>query len=162
MTSGPANSQTNFLSTSEFYPDDISQLLIKLTSLHTDIANAINLREIAQYEERYELITGQQFSSPNDSLTKRYVFRKMFYFGAIDSGSTVYIGHGITGFTTLTHIYGTVITNVGDFRALPFISCTLITDQTSIKVDATNIVITIGTTSPNITSGIVVLEYLYT
>lgn len=159
MTTGSGSA---FLSTAETYPEDMSQLLIKLTSVHTDIANSVNVREISQFQDGQEIINGQQFSTTGNAQVKRYAFRKMFYFGAIATGATLPIAHGLAGFTAFTHIYGTIITDVVDYRPLPYVDTAAIGNQISVGVDAANIIIVSGATAPNVTSGIVVLEYLYT
>jgi hypothetical protein len=162
MTFAPVNSKSAFLPTSEVYPQDPGQLLIKLTGLHTDIANAVNVREISIYQDSQEVMTGQLYSIPNDSQHKRYVFRKMFYFGAIAAGAALNIPHGLTGVTFYTNMYGTVVTTVPDYRPLPFASTAAVGNQISLRVAGANIVITNGGTASPITSGQVVLEYVYT
>ena len=160
MTYSPINSKSAFLSTSETYPQDDAQLLIKLTSLHTDIANAINLREIALYQASQEVLTGQQFSIAGDNQKKNYVYRKVFYFGAIGAGVTLTAAHGVTGITQFTHIYGTCISTLPDFRPLPFISVINATSQVAVRADGTNFYISAGATTQPISSGILILEYL--
>lgn len=161
MTFGPVDSKTSFLSTAETFPQDQSQLLVKMTSVHSDIANCVNIREIAQYEDDQQLLTGQQFSTPGNPILKKYVFRKMLYIGAYAAGATYNIPHGITGLVQFTHIYGTCVTDAVDYRPIPYTSAIAVANQTSIRVDnAGNIILGVGAGSPNITSGIIVLEYL--
>lgn len=161
MTYGPDNSKAAFLSTYEVFPtDDENQLQVKMSNLHTDIANCVNIREIGLYEQNTELLTGQQYSYPGTNQTKNYVFRKVFYFGAIAPGATLTVAHGINEFTVFTNIYGTIIVNIPEFRPLPYVSATLITDQVGVSVTPINYVITNGATAPAITSGTLVLEYL--
>jgi hypothetical protein len=159
MTYGPANTQSPYLPTAETFPQDASQLLIKLTSLQADVANAVNVREIAQYEDARALLTGQQFSTPGNSQLKRYSFRKIFYIGAIPTGATVNTPHGITGMTMFTKISGAVVTNAPDYRPLPYTG-TGAGDYIAMVVTAANIRIANGPAMPNIVSGVVILEYL--
>lgn len=159
MTYAPLNSKTAFLNTAETYPKDQEQLLIKLTSLHTDIANAVNVREISIYQQDQPVLTGQQFSVTGSNQAKKQTYRKTFYFGAIAAGATSTFAHGITGITQLTHAYGTCIT-AADFRPIPYASTVALNQQISLRVTATDIEIINGAACPNITSGIVVLEYL--
>ena len=154
-------SQAPYLSTSEFFPEDPSQLLIQLTANHTNIASSLNIREIAQYEDGVAVQTGQQFSVPN-SQNKNFSFRNVYYFGAIAAGVVLTIPNNIVGVIQFTRMYGTCITAATDFRPLPFVSITALTDQIAIRADATNLYIGVGTTSPNVVSGIAVLEYLLT
>ncbi len=155
----PSNSKTAFLPTSEVFPEDDSQFLIKLTNLYTDIANAVNLREIAQYDLA-EFITGEQWFTSGNAQVKRSTFRRVYSIGAIATGATSTTAHGLTGFTAFTHIYGTCITDVVDYRPLPYVSATAVNAQISLTITGTNIVIVSGAAAPNITSAIVVLEYL--
>lgn len=155
----PSNSKTAFLPTSEVFPEDDSQFLIKLTNLYTDIANAVNLREIAQYDLA-EFITGEQWFTSGNAQVKRSTFRRVYSIGAIATGATSTTAHGLTGFTAFTHIYGTCITDVVDYRPLPYVSATAVNAQISLTITGTNIVIVSGAAAPNITSAIVVLEFL--
>lgn len=162
MSFSPTNSQTAFLPTYVNLQADEEQLRIVLTSYLTNIAYGVNLREIAQYET-VELLNGQQFFDPNDAQKKRYGFRKVFPTGAIASGATALIPHGITQQTIFTYIGGGVVTDFPDYRPLPYVSVTGVAACIDIRVDATNIIIVNGTgAGPNITSGIVTLEYLKT
>lgn len=151
----------SFLITAETFPKDMGQLLIKMTSLHTDIANAVNVREIAIYQDGQAVLTGQQFSVPGSSQQRNQVFRSTYYFGAIAAGATLSFAHNIIGLVQLTHAYGTCVTAI-DFRPIPYSSTVALNQQISLRVTATNIEIINGAGSPNITSGIIVLEYLLT
>lgn len=162
MTYGPANTRSAFLPLFEFLPEDENELRIKLSSMHTDVANAVNIREIALYQDGQQVATGQQFSIPGVATNKRNSFRKAFYFGAIATGATLNIPHGLTNVLILPKTLGGCNTDAPDYRPIPFVSATLVTDQISVREDATNIIIVNGATAPNITSGIVIIEYLYT
>ena len=159
MTFAPTNSKTAFLNTAETLPKDQEQLLIKLTTMHTDVANAVNVREIALYQDSQAVLTGQQFSIPGTNQGKKSTFRQMYYFGAIAAGATLTFAHGITGLVQLTHAHGTCVT-AADFRPIPYASTAALNQQISLRVTAANIEIINGAAAPNIVSGIVVLEYL--
>lgn len=159
MTYRPANSQTAFLNTSIVFSDDESQRLYELTKLSTDIANYVNIREIGQFE-LVELLNGQQFSNSTTSTKKIFAYRKLFYFGAIIPGATLVIPHGIVGFTQMTHIYGTAITNTLNYIPIPYVSTVNVNRQIELLVDAVNLTIISGTNAQNITNGMIILEYL--
>lgn len=159
MTFSPINALTAFLNTSIVFSEDETQRLYELTQFSIDTANYINIREIAQYEI-VEILNGQRFSDATDANVKKFAFRKVFYFGAIAAGAPLVIPHGITGIVDGTHIYGTCVTNVPDFRPIPYSSATLVTNQIELKVSPTDITIVVGATSPAITSGKIILEYL--
>ena len=88
------------------------------------------------------------------------MFRLVVPFGAIATGATLSITHNIQSLVQFTHIYGTCITAVPDFRPIPYASATLVTNQIEVKVTPTQVVIINGATAPNIASGMIVLEYL--
>lgn len=162
MTYAPTDTKGPFLDKSPILSQDKEQFLIKLTSLHTDIANAVNSREISIYEEKVQVNTGNQFSIPfvaGQPLRKKNSYRKTFYFGAIAPGAALSIAHGIANLVECTKIGATCITNKPDFRPIPYSSATLVTDQIQILVDAANIVITNGATAPAIVSGKAIIEY---
>jgi hypothetical protein len=161
MTYAPANAKTAYLNVAETYPKDPSQLLVKLTSLHSDIANAINVREISLYQQGQPMLTGQQFSVAGSNQAKKTTYRLVYYIGAIAAGATLTFAHGITGLVQLAHAYGTCVTTA-DFRPIPYSSTVALNQQISLRVTAANVEIINGAGCPNITSGIVVLEYLLT
>jgi len=155
----PANSNAVFLPTTIQYPKDQNELLNRLNKAYEDTASRLNAKQIGIFD-LVEFLTGEQWPVVGDPQKKRQTFRKVYFIGAIGAGATVLTAHGLTQVTAYTHIYGTAITSVPDNRPIPYASATLVTNQIEIKVDATNITIINGATAPNITSAIVVLEYL--
>jgi hypothetical protein len=147
---------TPYLATSEVFPEDKSQMLIKMTSVYTDIANRVNLREIALYDENLQLATGQQFSTPGNNKPRRQSFRKTFYFGAIGAGATLSFAHGIAGLVQFTHMHGTCVT-AADFRPIPYVPAVAV-NYISLNADAVNVNVQNGAIAIN--SGIIILEYL--
>jgi len=141
----------------DFPTDDPEELKRVLVQSYIDIAQAGNLKDVAQYET-VETVTGQRFFNLTSPEDKRFTFRQCYSTGAIASGATATIAHNITNITLFTRIYGTCVTDVVDYRPLPFTSATLGTDQISLRVTNTDIIIVVGATSPNITSGVAVLE----
>jgi hypothetical protein len=159
MTFSPNNSIAPFLQTSVFFPDDFDEFRVKFLELYRSISNNVNVRQIGVFDLQ-EFLTGEQWFTTGNPQVKRQTFRKAFEIGAIAAGATSTTAHGLTNVTAYTHIYGTAITAVVDYRPIPYASATVVTNQIEIKVDATNITIINGATAPNITSAIVVLEYL--
>lgn len=159
----PANSVGPFLPIYQTFSRDQDQFLIQITEFYSNIVRSINFREISSYI-KVELPTGEKWFDLNDAQNTREGFRQVFTTGIIAPGATLTTAHGITGFTTLTftHIYGTAITTAATFnqRPVPYSSSTLITDQIQIDADTTNFRIINGATAPQITSAIIVLEYL--
>lgn len=160
MTYQPFNTKTAFLPTSRTFPENQASRIIEHTSTYIDTANAVNVREIAIYQDQQEILTGQQWSIPGDTTKKYSILRKAIYFGAIAAGATLTVAHGIPNLVECTLINGTCITAVPDYRPIPFADTANVTNQISILVTPVNLVITNGATAPNITSGKAVIEYI--
>ena len=163
MTFAPSNSEAPYLPVYLKFEEKGQHLYNQLSTMYSAIAYRLNNREIALYPFD-EVLTGQKWSDPANTQLFKETFRTVFLIGALAAGATLTTAHGITGFSTLTFTYigGTVITDAATFnkRPLPYASATLITDQIQIDADDTNFRIINGATAPNITSGLVVLEYL--
>ena len=158
-----SDSPVPFLNTTEVFPEDDEQLRIKLTDVYQRTASAMNVREISIYDLQ-ELQNGQQFFDPSDDQATRPVLRKVFELGAKVAGGTYTIATGITRLSVFTRIYGSCITEIVDYRPLPYVDTANVTNQVSITIipagASSDLVVQVGATSPNITSGIVVLEYI--
>jgi hypothetical protein len=143
-----------FVPTTRNFNGSDDQIRIMLNAYLTIVANAVNIREISQYD-LIELINGQQFFDPTDAQKKRYSFRKVFEF----DDSDLNFPHGITDITICTYIGGGAVTVAGNFIPIPYVSVVL-ANQIEIDVTPTNIIITKGAGAPVITDGIIILEYL--
>ena len=161
MTFQPANSNAVFLPTTIQYPKDQDELLSRLNKAYEDTATRLNAKQIGIFD-LIEFLTGEQWYTAGNPQVKRQTFRKAFDVPTpgIATGATYTQAHGITGETAFTHIYGTCVTDVVDYRPIPYASATAVNLQIELKVDATNITIINGAAAPNITSAIVVLEFL--
>jgi hypothetical protein len=157
----PTGAMNSFVATTREFPYEPKDLVVTLEHTYTEIAQAINFREIGSYTT-VEVLTGKAYFDPNDYNNTRIAFRQVYIVGPIVAGATLNIPHNIAGTFTITLLEGTCITTVVDQRPIPYASATLVTDQISITLLGANIVIVNGATAPNITSGIVTLEYLYT
>lgn len=159
MTFNPVNSIAPYLQTSVFLPEQFDEFRVKLLALYRDIASNVNIRQLGVYDIQ-EFLTGEQWFTSGNPQVKRQTYRTVYSIGAIAAGATSTTAHGITGITAFTHIYGTAVTAIVDYRPIPYASVTAVNQQIELKVDATNITIINGAGAPNITSCIVVLEYL--
>lgn len=159
MTFNPTNSIAPYLQTSVFFPDDFDEFRVKFLSLYRDIANNVNSRQIGVYDLQ-DFLTGEQWFVSGDPQKKRQTFRKVFQLGAIAPGAISTTAHGITNISAFTHIYGTAITSVVDYRPIPFASTNLVSDQIMVLADSINLNVYNGASAPAITSAIVVLEFL--
>lgn len=159
MTFNPISSIAPYLQTSVFFPEEFDEFRVKFLQLYRDISNNVNVRQIGVFDLQ-EFLTGEHWFTSGNPQVKRQTFRKVFSIGAINTGATSTTAHGITGITAFTHIYGTAVTAAVDYRPIPYASATAVNQQIELKVDGTNITIINGGGAPNITSAIVVLEYL--
>lgn len=159
MTAAPVNNSSAFIPTTTVFPSDQQELLVRLTSTYAQTATAVNAKESGVYDQS-EILNGQQWFDPNNTGNRRQSFRKVFSIGAIAAGATSTTAHEITDLSSYTHIFGTATTTVIDYRPIPYASATAANLQIEINVTAANIVIINGAAAPNITSALVVLEYL--
>lgn len=159
MTFNPANSLGPFLPSSLFFPEEFEEFRVDFLQAYRNIANCVNTRDVGVFDLE-EFLTGQRWFTSGDAQRKRSTFRIAYSIGAIAAGATLNIPHGLTNITAITKRSGEAITDVVDYRPIPYASATLVTDQIEIRLNTTNIVIINGATAPNITSAIVVLEYL--
>lgn len=155
-------SQSPYLRTSRQFPEDLKNLSIEVNRSYVDTANAVNNRTISIFPTNRSVVTGESwFLSSNQ---RQQTLRQVYSFGAIAAGAELDIPIGITNFVSFTRIYGTVITDIIDYRPLPYVDPTTLTTSMTILVGIVagiqQIRIVLGATSPNVTSGIAVLEYL--
>ena len=161
MTTPSNQQQQPYLPQSRSFPaQNPVQLEPELVKTYIDVAQAINVRTIGIFE-KLQIVTGERWFSadPTNANVKRQTYRQVYTFGAIAAGASIAINHNITGITQFTRIYGTCITDLPDYRPIPYASVAP-NSNIDIRVTSTQIIIANGAGGPNITSGIVVLEYL--
>lgn len=137
-----------------FPSDNLQALTVEIDRSYVDIAQKMNSRTIGLFASSTATITGESWYI---NAQRQQTIRKMFTFTAAGS-----IAHGIdtSQIAGFTRIYGTFQDNSGNWWPLPAVDTTNVTNQTSIEVTSTNIVITSGATAPAITSGFVIVEWL--
>ena len=160
MTFSPASTLETPLPENITFAEDQEEFLEQWTNLYKKVAIKVNGKERALYPLQLEILNNQQFFTAEDTRAYRSVFRKVFNFSAIAAGATLNIAHGIGTFTGFTRIYGTCITNVVDYRPIPYVSVTAANQGIQLEITAANIVITNGAAAAPITSGNIILEYL--
>lgn len=159
MTFAPNNSiSPNVPTTRNFVQDDQGEFQLLMQSAYSNLANAVNIREVANYET-VELLNGQQFFTAGNAQVKRYAFRKSFILGAIAPGGNETKNHNISNITIVTHVSGGVVTATPDFRPLPHASVTA-NANIEVIITPTQYIVNNGAGGPAITSGILVIEYL--
>lgn len=152
-----STSQAPYLRVQRNFPNDsIQALTVELDRSYVDIASKVNSRIIGTFALGNQVVTGEKYyftGQPNG----QQGLRQVYTFAAAGS-----IPHGIN-FATITafpHIYGG-FTNGTNWYPLPYVDVVSATNQVSVVVTPTNIVITAGGgTPPAITFGVVILEWI--
>lgn len=155
------------LPTSVDFSEEHNQFIIQLTDVYSNIAYAVNNRQVSFFNLT-ESIASQYFTNAG---TNRPSYRQCFLIGAISAGSTQVFSPTSTtptptGVTLFVHMYGGILTDVPDFRPLPYVDVANVTNQVSVTVTQntstlqTTITVTNGSTAPAITNGYLILEYL--
>lgn len=151
-----------YLRTTRNFPQDPSKLSDEIDKAYIDTANAVNARTIGIFPSRRPIVTGESWFIDNNN--KQQTIRQIYRFGAIAPGGTLDIATGIFDFTEFSKIYGTVVTNVPDYRPIPYADAAVVTNNISIRVviigGNTFIRIVLGATSPAVTRGLAVIEWL--
>jgi hypothetical protein len=147
----------------QFPNDDLRELANQTDHAYIDIAQKVNLRTIGLFADNFPMVTGETWYLNGQSL-RQQTLRQVYPFGTIAPGTELDIPTGITNLGQFSRIYGTCITNVPDYRPLPYSDQGTVTTNISILVATVagqlQIRILPGATSPTITSGIIILEWL--
>jgi hypothetical protein len=146
--------QTPYLRTSREFPEEAKQLTQEVNKSYVDIARAVNNRVIGIYPSNRPAITGKVYyltpGRTNQSLRQVYAFT-----------STLTFPHGIkfADVAQFAIITGTAYDGT-NYYPLPYVDVVAATNQISVMLTPTNIVITAGAGAPVITSGLITLEFL--
>lgn len=157
VNSQPDNGLASFLKTSQYFPENYSEFQVIMTSTYTDIANAMNNREIGSFFTQ-EQLTGQQFFNPANSQQTRQAFRKVVVFSSALAAGLNTQAHGIpvTSDFSFTQIYGTG-KNAAGTRQVPFPQGGANTSM--LEVTTTDVELTVPAAYAGY-SAMVVLEYV--
>jgi|SRR5580700_4028015 hypothetical protein len=147
-----------FLRTSREFPTDASKLTLQISKMYIDVAESVNLRTIGIFPINRPVITGETWYIAN---IRQQSSRQCYNFSAIVSGGTLSIPDYVTNFTQFTKISGTCMTDFPDSRPIPYVG-TSANDYISLRRDTNtnSIVISVGSGSPNIISGVIILEWI--
>lgn len=155
------NSQVPYLRTSRDF-NVANELPTTLNKMYIDIANTVNTRTIGIFPTNKHVVTGESWFVQSNQ--RQQTLRQVYSFGAIAAGTELDIPHGITSFIQFTKIYGTVITNVPDYRPLPYVDPITLTTGMALLVGTVagvpSIRIILGATAVPVTSGLVILEWM--
>jgi len=145
-----------YLRTSREFPLDAQSLAQETNKSYVDIAAAVNNRTISLFPTARPAITGESYFFPNTN--RQQSFRQVYILGAVAAGATVTVNHNIVNLNQFTRIYGTCITDQPDYRPIPYASV-VATANIDLRVDSTYYYVSVGADSPDIVSGLIVLEY---
>ena len=146
-----------YIRSSREFPENIHDLAFQSNKAYLEVANAINQRTIGIFPIIKSAITGEQwFINKN---RKQQSLRQVYTFGTIAAGASLSIPYILHGFDQFVRIWGTTITTVPDNRPLPYASVTA-NANIELNVTPTNIVIKVGAASPNLVSGLIIIEWL--
>jgi hypothetical protein len=107
MSYAPANAVQSYLPTTIVIPNEFKDANPILTDYFKKIIAALNSKDIAQYNTQ-EIVTGQQYFTPNDNNRFRQTYRKVISFPALAAGANNQAhGLGALGAFTFTRIYVT-------------------------------------------------------
>lgn len=151
--------QVAYLRSSREFPSEIKQLSVEVFKTYTDIANKVNARTIGLFSINRPSITGESWflTRTKNRGPRQQTFRQVYEINGTGNFPHGIVFGDIFGFT---RIYGT-FTNNTNWYPLPYVDVISATNQISIIVNPTNIVITAGAGAPpTIVSGFVVLEWL--
>jgi len=167
---GPVSTRGNYLQPEFDLPEDLDLMRELITSRERITATLMNNREIAIYVQT-ENLTGQQWFNETAQLTGQSTQYKVPYRKAFDvisanggnfisPGTTISIGHGLTGITAVTRIWGAATTSNQEYLMLPYCDPTALNLGIAIKANQTNIVVINGAGQGSIIQLYAVFEYL--
>ncbi len=157
--------QGSFLRTTRAFPEEIHQLSVEVNRSYVDIASKVNNRVIGIFTLNRSTVTGESWFITQAK--RQQGLRQVYRFQDSDfSGVVATIPHGINflSLTNFIRIWGTFFDSSVSPAAwynIPYVDVVSITNQLNIKVTATDIVITKGSTFPFvIQNGLIVIEWL--
>ncbi len=165
----PEEGKGPFLPPNLIIPENWVEARLQLTDYLIRAAEAINAREIAQYQDATldaggnnisETVTGETWFTPDDPTKFRYGNRTVVDFGSLPNTATKSVAHGITitANTVFTHIYATATDPSTSFIPIPFVDTA--GNYIELNVDGTNVNIITLSDYTAYTECYVVLEWI--
>jgi hypothetical protein len=157
MTIVPNSIQVSpFLRVQRQFPTDTTQALtVEINKAYVDIAQRVNERIVGIFASKASTVTGEQWYLQGGS-AKQQSIRQVY---PITGAGSYPHGINFASITNIVKIYGT-FTDGTNWYPLPYVDTTSATDQISLSVTPTNLVVTAGGGAPAITKGTVILEWL--
>ena len=163
---------TEILDVDELYGTDVNskefkELIVRLAQSFNRSLLVTNNKESAFYDTK-EFLTGQTYfpesvdSTPDQSIERRYVYRKVIDFGALPDTAAKSVAHGLT-FTTgtiFTRIYGSATDpSAGALAALPLpYASPVLANNIELSVSNANVTVTTGSDRTAFTKCYIVVE----
>jgi hypothetical protein len=146
-----------FIRTSRSFPQEADKLSKEVDQTYVDVANAVNQRTIGIYATTKPSVTGNGYFISGQ---RQQSLRQLYTFGAIAAGATLNIPI-LKYLSPYVHIYGVALTTSNSLP-LPYASTTANGNIELLVVSGASPVIRIivGSASPAIVSGYVVIEWL--
>lgn len=156
----PNNSIAPYLPNAVDFEAEIQRLSDQLNYIYSLISNAVNVRDIAFYQNR-ELLSGGQLFTPGNPQKNRYIYRQCYNFGALPAkNASKTIPHGID-FTNnnlvFVAIYGASIHPNTEAIPLPYV---IQNKEIELKLTATDIYVYCHENYTAFTETIITLEYV--
>lgn len=150
-----------FLRTSRSFPVDSKLMQSEMNRSYVDIAHKVNSRTIGFFTIDRSIVNGEQWFITQNQ--KQQGLRQVYRWDdTLLVGSVITIAHGINfmSLTNFIRIWGTFFDST-NWQTLPYVDVVNVTNQITVEVNKTNIVITKGAGSPpTATNGLVILEWL--
>jgi hypothetical protein len=144
-----------YLRTTRDFPQEPQQLSVELIKSYNDTSLAINARTIGLFPTRIPAINGEEWFLGGPS-TKQQALRQVYIVAGTGN-----IAHGIN-FANISQFSkpSGSFTDGTNYYGLIYGSSTAIAGQVTFYLTPTNIVVQAGAGAPNISSGIIILEWL--
>ena len=150
--------RTPYLIEERSFPENIQELTTILDKMYSDISRATNAREIGIYD-KFEIVSGRKWYNDTDPSKRRQSYRQLYTFtNATNASNPNSITHNIDTISEVVDYWGQATTST-DFRRLPYASITA-DANIELRITSTDIEILLGSASPNLISGFVIVEYI--
>jgi len=166
---GPPETQGPYVPPNIIIPEDWKEATLVLTDYLIKMAEAVNAREIAHYQDASlsggvnisDTISGQVWFTPGDANKFRYGSRTVVDFGVLPNTTTKTVAHGIVTSTNtiFTYIGGCASIPGSSWIPIPF-SDTGAGANIELQIDGTNVKIITAANYSTYTQCYVVLEWI--
>ena len=169
MSSEPQGAQAAFSPPNIIIPEDWKAAKLVLTDYLIKMAEAVNAREVSQYQDVgldsagsniSQVVNGQVWFTPGDANKFRYGSRTVIDFGALPNNGTSTAAHGIavTSNTVFTSIRGTASLPGTTYIPLPYPETA--GNPVEVWIDATNVNIRTVSDYSAYTQAYIVLDWV--